>query len=74
MEYSWEEIWNSFLQSLWVSLPLIVVFMLWFITLYFVQKLFKLSDSTISMLLNIGGIILCALGFILGIKLGMNTR
>ena len=42
----------------------------WFIIVYALQNLLGFSDRTATILQNIGGIILCIIGFILGVKMG----
>lgn len=46
------------------------IFLAWFILVYFLQNLFNLSDKTATYLINIGGVILCVVGFIIGLKYG----
>lgn len=46
------------------------LFLIWFISVYFLQKLFNFSDQTATLLINIGGVIASVLGFLCGLKYG----
>lgn len=46
------------------------ILLAWFVLVFILQNLFNLSDKTATYLINIGGVILSVVGFIIGFKYG----
>ena len=46
------------------------IYLIWFFLLYFLQQKFSLSDDTVRLLLNAGGVVMCIVAFICGLYIG----
>ena len=46
------------------------IYLIWFFLLFFLQQKFSLSDDTVSLLLNVGGVVMSIVGFICGLYIG----
>jgi hypothetical protein len=46
------------------------IYLIWFFLLFFLQQKFSLSDDTVRLLLNAGGVVMSIVAFILGLYIG----
>ena len=46
------------------------IYLIWFFLLYFLQQKFSLSDDTVRLLLNAGGVVMSIVAFIWGLYIG----
>jgi hypothetical protein len=46
------------------------IYLIWFFLLFFLQQKFSLSDDTVRLLLNAGGVVMCIVAFIWGLYIG----
>jgi hypothetical protein len=46
------------------------IYLIWFFLLFFLQQKFSLSDDTVRLLLNAGGVVMSIVAFIWGLYIG----
>lgn len=46
------------------------IYLIWFFLLFFLQQKFSLSDDTVRLLLNVGGVVMSIVAFICGLYIG----